>query len=744
MLWTARAATFLAATSLFFLQPLVARALVPLYGGTSWIWIAVSVFFQLALILGYFAATKVSGRSVLHARISAAAIVLAAGGFWLLHERTTVDQLPAEFAVFLHLFVTVGAVAIYLAMASPLLQMSIERDGRIDAHRLYAWSNAGSVLGLVLYPTAMETFVPLPWQMAMWLALAAAAGFLIHRTIGHEEAAPPPEQIEWSFPGRRRVAYIAGVASALSLALTTRMTLDLGALPLLWILPLLMFLLSYIVAFGNLRVARTLSAAAPMALLIAAYLFLAGRRLSSPIEMIVMWSGLLFVIECGLQTRLRELAPTGRARGSFYVTLACGGFAGSFIVGWLVPYFWGTATLVATTPFTAPVLRPILAMDPVPEVGWCLAAAAFGLVNPQRQRWRDIAIAGAAAAAFLLFMAIEARELRNIAAGLAIVFGALALAYLPAVAGRPSLFGIGVAAIILASSYTADGSAAELFRTRNVYGVLFARESSGGGFTEFFHGTTLHGMQASTRNSAGEVVPVAPQEALSYYHPGSPIAKVFNAYAATGCPVRVGVLGLGAGALSAFARSGDTFEFYEIDPDAITAAQSRYFSFVSAARERGADVSILEGDGRRLLAQRTGPKLDLVIFDAFSSDSVPAHLLTLEAFETARNQLAPGGYVLFNTSNRYFEIYRVAAANAAHLGWDYSVRRGERSALGTSASQWVITRPPDVPAPGKCVVNVMDERRTTATLSPVWTDDFSNPLAILRPQGLWGRLRGIQ
>src|SRR5688572_28151719 len=132
MLSTARAATFLAATSLFFLQPLVARALVPLYGGTSWIWIAVSVFFQLSLIFGYFAATRLSvpGRARLHARVATVALVLAAVGFWVLHQRITFDQLPAEFAVFLHLALTVGAIAVYLAMASPLLQISIEGDGR--------------------------------------------------------------------------------------------------------------------------------------------------------------------------------------------------------------------------------------------------------------------------------------------------------------------------------------------------------------------------------------------------------------------------------------------------------------------------------------------------------------------------------------------------------------------------------------------------------------------------------------
>src|SRR5262245_18005695 len=173
MLWTARAASFLAATSLFLLQPLVARALVPLYGGTSWIWIAVSVFFQLSLIFGYIAAAKLSipGRARIHALVAPVALLFATAGFWVLFQRTTFDFLPIEPAVFLHLSLTVGAVAVYLAMASPLLQISIEADGRIDAHRLYAWSNAGSLAGLILYPLVMESFVPLRYQMMIWLAL---------------------------------------------------------------------------------------------------------------------------------------------------------------------------------------------------------------------------------------------------------------------------------------------------------------------------------------------------------------------------------------------------------------------------------------------------------------------------------------------------------------------------------------------------------------------------------------------
>jgi hypothetical protein len=747
MLLTARAASLLAAISLFMLQPLVARALVPLYGGTSWIWIAVSVFFQLSLILGYAAATRLSvaARARLHARIAPIALTLAATGLWILFQRVTLDRVPIEIAVFLHLIVTVGAIAIYLAMASPLLQIAIEGDGRIDAHRLYAWSNAGSLAGLIVYPTIMETFVPLRYQMVIWFALAAAAALLIHRTIGHTQASAGPQRIEWRFPGRGRVMFISAVAGALTIAVTARLTLDIGALPLLWVLPLIVLLLSYIVAFGNMRAQRSLSAAAPMALAITCYLFFNGTYMA-PLEMVVLWCGLMFVIQCGLQTRLRALAPSGAARGSFYVSLAVGGFVGSLLVGCFVPYAWNTAALLTAAPLAGPVLRPLLQTDPIPELGWCLAAAAFALTRTDRVRPRDLVLAGGIGIVVVLLVVNEAPLLKWFAFATAAgaFAGAMAIAYLPTMVGRPWLFPITVLLIVTVTSLVPHVYGVELFRTRNVYGVLIAKESTDGSFTELYHGSTVHGMQHSERTQTGEVSPVAPQTALTYYHSGSPVGQIFSTLNASGCALHVGIVGLGAGTLAAYAKPGDEFEFFEIDPGVVSAALGPHFSYIAAARERGAHVTLVEGDGRRSLAQRVGQKLDLLIVDAFSSDSIPAHLLTIEAFETAQRQLAPGGHIAFHTSNRYFAVDRVVAANAEQLGWKHQFRSGPADELGTAGSDWVIVRPPGSAAPGACAVELLTGASQRASARPVWTDDFSNPLGLIKAAGLWSQLSGTR
>ena len=754
MLNTARAANFFAAASLFLLQPLVARALVPLYGGTSWIWIAVSVFFQLSLIVGYLAATKLGATAGVrvHARAAAVALLLAIAGFWILVRRMVFDPLPIEIAVFLHLFVTVGAVAIYLAMASPLLQIAIEAEGRIDAHRLYAWSNAGSLTGLILYPTVMETFVPLRLQMGIWLTIASAAAFLIHRTISRPTAFAAPQEIQWQFPGRGRVMFISAAAGALTIAVTARLTLDLGALPLLWVLPLIVMLLSYIIAFGKLPIQRSLDAAAPLALAITCYVFFNGAYMA-PLELVLLWCGLVFVVQCGLQSRLRELAPVGGARGSYYAALATGGFAGSLLVGCLLPYSWKALEVASAA---IPVIRPFLQTDPIPELGWCLVAAAFALKSAERWRPRDLLLAGVIGiVAFLLIvndrstarlLAENASNARLLAIGTAAatVLGAMAMAYLPGMAGRPAAFPVAVTLIVLASSLVPQPYGRELFRTRNVYGVLTALETADRRFTILLHGSTIHGMQYSRRNNAGELVPMAPQSPLTYFHVQGPIGHVFGALNAPRCALRVGIIGLGAGSLAAYAKPGDHFEFFEIDPDVVTAAQGPHFSFLAAARQRGAEVSVIEGDGRRSLARRDGAPFDLLIFDAFSSDSIPAHLLTLESFETAARQLAPGGHIVFHTSNRYFAVNQVVAANAARLGWPHTERSGlplDRP-VGAIPSQWVIVRP-TAAAANRCAVNLVDETSRSAAVQPVWTDDFSNPLGVLKARGLWNQLRGM-
>jgi hypothetical protein len=299
-------------------------------------------------------------------------------------------------------------------------------------------------------------------------------------------------------------------------------------------------------------------------------------------------------------------------------------------------------------------------------------------------------------------------------------------------------------ALIVVCSYLPQGYARELFRVRNVYGVLFARESMDGGFTELYHGTTLHGTQYSGRDASGEVVPRAPEEPLTYYHRGSAIGEAFNALATPGCPRRVGIIGLGAGSLAGYARAGDEFEFYELDPAVIAAAEGEHFSFLAAARKRGARITIVEGDGRLTLARRVGPKLDLVVVDAFSSDAIPTHLLTLEAFETARRQLSPGASMMFHTSNRYYDVNRVVAANAAHLGWGHSVRGDKMRTLGTVGSTWVVVRPPAQSPPGPCFVDLMRESDPVVAARPVWSDDFSNPLALLRAQGVWRQLKEMR
>ena len=297
---------------------------------------------------------------------------------------------------------------------------------------------------------------------------------------------------------------------------------------------------------------------------------------------------------------------------------------------------------------------------------------------------------------------------------------------------------------MLLSSFVPKTYGLELFRTRNVYGVLTALETPDRRFTILLHGSTMHGMQFSQRNNAGELVPIAPRNPLTYFHAQGPIGYVFRALNGPGCALRVGIVGLGAGTLAAYAKANDSFEFFEIDPGVVSAAEGPHFSYVAAARQRGAAVSVIEGDGRRSLAKREGAPFDLLILDAFSSDSIPAHLLTLESFKTVERQLARGGYIAFHTSNRHFALNQVVAANADRLGWRHVEMSGLPASrpIGAMTSQWVIVRPSADSVRGRCDVDLMATAVQAAASSPVWTDDFSNPLGVIKAQGLWDQLRG--
>jgi SAM-dependent methyltransferase len=335
-------------------------------------------------------------------------------------------------------------------------------------------------------------------------------------------------------------------------------------------------------------------------------------------------------------------------------------------------------------------------------------------------------------------------KLLAIGTAAATVLGAMAMAYLPGMAGRPAAFPVAITLVVLATSFVPKPFGRELFRTRNVYGVLTALETADRRFTILLHGSTMHATQFSQRNEAGVVVPVGAQLPLTYYHAQGPIGYVFRTLNAPGCPLRVGIVGLGAGVLAAYAKAGDSFEFFEIDPGVVSAAEGPHFSFLAAARQRGVNVSVIEGDGRRSLAKRVGAPFDLLIFDAFSSDSVPAHLLTLESFTTAARQLAPGGYLVFHTSNRHFALNEIVAANADRLGWRRTELGGMpvNRPLGAVNSQWVIVRPASAPASDACAVELIGREVPTPVAGPVWTDDFSNPLGVIKARGLWSQLRG--
>jgi len=290
---------------------------------------------------------------------------------------------------------------------------------------------------------------------------------------------------------------------------------------------------------------------------------------------------------------------------------------------------------------------------------------------------------------------------------------------------RPVRFALGLTSLLLASTFCEFLSGAVLYRERSFFGVHTISLNPTDGTIQLTHGTTLHGKQFLDPQRRGE--------ALTYYHRTGPIGQVFDAVDAALAMPRVAVVGLGTGTQACYAQSGQSFTFYEIDPTVVRIAENpRYFTFLADARQRGADVKIALGDARLRLAEASDAAYELLVIDAFSSDAIPAHLLTEQAITLYRRKLAPGGLIAFHISNRYLDLAPVLGNLAEHMGLAGLYQRDADSvASGKTGSIWVVL----AERPGDFAV-LLDRHGAKwqllagrAGLS-LWTDDFYNLLEI--------------
>ena len=659
----AHAATILiAAFLLFIVQPLIGRYILPWYGGTPAVW-TVALLFQAALLAGYGYAHLLGKLKPKLQAIIHGALVLA--GLAFLPIIPDADFRPAggdpAIEILWLLTRTIGVPFIALAATSPLMQSWLageQQSPRI--YKLYALSNVGSLVALLAYPFALEPWVGRNAQAWAWSigygTFALASVLAAVRRAGRAPApeavldAAEPVGIAW------RILWFAlgGCGVWLLMAVTNEMSINIAPTPFLWVLPLGLYLLSFIVAFGSERATRRKWMIPALLGSFVMFPVAASSVGHIPIVLrISLFAAALFMACLCVHGELYRLRPAPARLTGFYLSIAGGGAVGGAFVG-----------------VAAPHLFPMYWEFEIGQMLSMLAVLGALAVDKSSKLYRF----------------------------------------------RPRL---GWAVIVLLLLAWADQQATTLRRElrdtldsrRSFFGVSRITEKDG--LRTLVHGTIRHGEQFQDER---RLLPT------TYFAPTSGIGQTLSSM--TG-PKRVGVVGLGIGTLAAYGHAGDEFRFYELDPDVEELARE-HFSYL---RDAPATVQVLIGDGRLLLEGEPPQGYDLLALDAFSSDAVPVHLLTLEAFEAYEAHLRPDGLIAVNVTNQNLDLTPVIVAAARARGWHWKrVISEEDKPTGALEAHWMILAP--TPA---AVARLPEGEMDPATRElPPWTDDFSNLFRILK------------
>lgn len=698
---------FVSAFLLFQVQPLISRYILPWFGGTPSVWTTCMLFFQVALFAGYAYAHLTTER--LAPRTQAAAhIVLMAAALLLLPIAPSADWKPTGteqpiLRIVALLSASVGLPFFVLSSTGPLLQGWFSRTHRdLSPYRLYALSNIGSLLALVSYPFVFEPAFDTVTQATLWswgfgsfavlCAVCAVAMWRLAPQSRDEETlavcdltatpdGPSGDTPQAGPAGRSSSAFgpppgwdvrfywfaLPMVASVMLLATTNQVCLDVASVPFLWVLPLTIYLASFILCFDSdrwySRRVFPLLMAATFGGVVA--LLKEGAAASIVLQIAVYFSALFF---CAMvcHGELVQLKPHPRYLTSFYLVIAAGGAAGGLLVGVLAPLF-----------FSSYLELPL------------------GMVG------------GAA-----LTLAVLYRDPRG-----ALFGGRPVVVWLVLLAGLFTLIG----SLIWVRKETAGSDIVAV--TRNFYGVLRVKEldadnESWDRYT-LVHGRILHGMQFADEQKR--------RKPTTYYGPESGVGLILDHHRRGGS-MRVGVVGLGTGTLAAYGRAGDSYRFYEINTEDIRLATT-YFTYVQDLKDRRAKVRIQRGDARLSMEREAPQNFDVLAIDAFSSDAIPAHLLTREAVAVYLRHLKSDGVLAVHISNRHFNLRPVVDALADDLDLTaVTISSNGNNDEGTDDAEWVLlARDPralDI-EPIRAAADAPQYRRI------LWTDKRSNLFDVL-------------
>lgn len=747
---------FTGAFLLFQVQPLIGKFILPWFGGGPGVWTTCLLFFQTLLLGGYayahFSSTRLKPKQqvIVHALLLVLSLVLlpiAPSESWKVHATGGDPNLR----ILLLLAATIGLPYFVLSSTGPLMQQWFSQTNPgVSPYRLYALSNVGSLLALLSYPAFFEVKFTRQAQAWMWsgglvlfvIFCGYCAWRLWKRAKAAEGIAPAPTAdaggtvgMEGPTPGVDKLLWVSlpAIASVLLLATTNKLSQEIAVIPFLWVLPLSLYLLTFIICFDHARWYNRWVFIPLLVVSMAVVATLLPAGTDAPMRLqIVGYCVALFVACMVCHGELYRLKPPPQRLTAYYLLISAGGAIGGFFVAIVAPAIF----------------------DDYRELQLGLWLLSYGVgVLCYRHRSRDFVFAAGVGALLMLVTLPLLRSKFDDSSGVSAEFADFFKDHWLYIAVTAALFlvcvidlrrkrliaeweprtgwflmflCVGIGAVFV-KQWVARSETPVLSASRNFYGTLKVYDYNAGDAEDNYHlllhGATTHGLQFTDPKKA--VMPT------SYYADSSGVGRAIRSLPEG--PRRIGLVGLGTGTLAVYARPGDTMRIYEINPEVEKLARSQ-FKYLEYCPGK---VEIAMGDARLVMEQEVAEKrtqnFDLLALDAFSSDAIPVHLLTKEAFEIYLKQIKPDGVIAVHISNRYLNLRPVVEKLAEHFGLQcVTISDDNEPEWWVYATTWMVLSKNKAIMDNEDIRGAADEPEPANRNFPLWTDDFASLYAIMK------------
>ena len=714
---------FLSAGLLFWIQPLIAKTLLPLLGGAPAVWNTCLLFFQTMLLLGYVYALVSSRWLSLRAQAAVHVGLLLLIAIYLFRFPVHAPVLTASqqgtptLWLLENLLFSIGPPFFIISASNPLLQSWFSRLQHylsIDPYFLFAASNAGSLIALLAFPLVLEPALGLNQQFQFWRAgfvgLITLTAVIAAVAARHNHLPRELNETDSNddVTGLRRLRWLAlaFVPSSLMLGVTTYITADVAAVPLLWVIPLALYLLTFVIAFTKTRFALALDRLVMVGALVVTLILASGA--TEPAWLLILGNLLFFFVAALMcHGQLADDRPSVSHLAEYYLWIAIGGALGSVF-----------------NVLLAPVLFHSVVEYPLAIVLACILLRRESETRSRSFYLDLIYPLGLFIITVSLALLVTSLRPGSSIVNLLIVLGVPLMIINHFFRERPLRFGLGLCAVMLASVYYSGATEPTIHQARNFFGTSRVTTDSTGRINNLYSGNTIHGRQF--------VEQARRCEPLSYHHENGPLGQVMAVFNAAPANARVAVIGLGVGAMASYSQPGQEWTFYEINPDVIELARnSQYFTYLQNCAS--GSLSVIEGDARLNLQNAEPGYYGVIVLDAFSSDAIPVHLITEQALDLYLSKLAEGGMLAFQISNRSLNLKPILTDLAESrklvcIGFD---DLKPSSFEGKDPSQWVVMAR-SLPEISNLSINSQWKRLNGRKGGRVWSDDFSNIFQAIR------------